>query len=153
MFKFRAFRVQFFTGLFLMILAIPLAYLATDKTVPYEYDLKGSWIKPPEFNDVLGQQMTIHWSIIPNRVCPGTVHRIIVDTRSGVLTAFDPVPTNDLIRVTDRVLERTFFLPPGMAPGDKVFRANLEFSCNWLQRLVPILRVRYTTPDLPFKVT
>lgn len=125
----------------------PLAYMLADNQPPYVYDTENSYIVPQQ--NRVDHQATAHWSFKRvNRLCPGLVYRVIVDVNSGAQTIFDPVPAS-VISMKATYINRTFTLPPNLAPGPQLYRAHIAFRCNALQRFWPLM-VR--TPDLPFQV-
>lgn len=126
----------------------PIAYMAADNEPPYEYDAASSYIIPSHTPS--GRQLTVHWRLKRvNRVCRGSVTRTIVDEVSGSRTTYDPTPSASNIEVGDVELDKSFYLPPNISPGPKVYYADSEYECNPLQHLYP-LRVR--TPRLHFEV-
>lgn len=145
-------KIQYVVSILVAMSLVPVSMAVFDTERPYEFLADGSYIIPPEFDDTLGQQMTVHWEINITRPCPGSVTRFIIDKRSGAKTTFDKTPASLTVVTNDKFMEKTFFLPPGLRPGEKIYRADLEYSCNWLQDLVPYFRIRYTTPDLKFNI-
>lgn len=125
----------------------PVTYMALDNTPPYEYALGDSYVLPSK--TPTGTQLLVHWHFAKvNRFCPGFTTRIIVDQKSGAKIEYESTPVSR--DVENNHLDRTFFLPPMMNPGPKIYRVKLEFYCNPLQRIWPL---RLQTPDLPFEVT
>jgi hypothetical protein len=64
--------------------------------------------------------------------------------------SYDPTPALGTVKIGDTSIERTFFLPEGMLPGRKLYRANAEYICNPLHRIWPL---KVQTPDIPFDVS
>lgn len=124
-----------------------LTFMIADNLSPYEYIAAESSVIPSQA--LAGHQVTVHWQIKVNRLCPGAIVRTIVDARTGARTSYDPTPAILTIRVTDTALDRTFLLPEGIRPGPKIYRANAEYICNPLHRIWPL---RIQTPDLHFEV-
>lgn len=145
-------KYQYVISALVAVAVVPVSRAAFDTDHPYEFVVESSYIVPPEFDDSLGQQMTVHWAIEIRRTCPGSVVRYIIDARSGAKTTFDKTDATMTVSVGDHFMDKTFFLPPGLRPGRKIYRSDVEYSCNWLQDLVPSLRIRYTTPDLSFTI-
>lgn len=130
-------------------LIAPAAYMLSDNQPPYEYDAANSYIIPT--TTPAGRQMSVHWAFTRvNRVCPGTLTRFVVDEATGYRFSYDPVPVALASEIGDNVLNRTFFLPPGLVPGWKTYYSEMHFACNPLQRIYPLV-VR--TPRLRFEVT
>lgn len=139
--------------LFSLLIVAPFTAMMLDNDPPYVYDVTGSYLIPEKTQ--AGHQITVHWKFSKiNRVCAGDVQRTIVDARSGARTTYDPVPVALMSTMTrsinDEYLDRTFALPSGIVPGPKIYRANAEYFCNWLQRFWRPLKVQ--TPDLFFEV-
>ncbi len=127
----------------------PLAYMFADNQPPYEYGMDGSYVVPQHTQS--GHQLRVHWKLKKvNRICIGSITRVIVDDVTGFKISYDPTPATKNIDMEDGTLDRTFYLPPLISPGRKWYYSDAEFACNLLQRLYP-LRVR--TPRLGFEVT
>lgn len=124
-----------------------LAFMSADTTPPYEYDVAESYVIPEQTQ--AGHQLTVHWKIKVNRICPGTIVRTIVDTKTGIRVSYDPTPAANTLETVDHELNRTFMLPTGIPPGAKWYYSDGDYACNLLQRFYP-LHVR--TPRLPFTV-
>lgn len=131
-----------------ILVVAPLAYMMADNQPPYEYDASNSYIIPQQSR--VDHQVVVHWQFKRvNRVCPGSVTRVIVDARSGAQTTFDPTAVAASVTTKSTHLDRTFTLPPNLAPGPQLYRAHVAFRCNMLQHFWPLM-VR--TPDLSFEV-
>lgn len=140
-------RVFWVAGLNLAAILGLFAYMLADNQPPYTYFGDESYIIPQRASP--GHQVSVHWKIKVNRLCPGAIVRTIVDARTGARTSYDPTPAIVTIRPEDTSLDRTFMLPEGMGAGRKLYRANAEYVCNPLQRIWPL---KVQTPDLMFEV-
>lgn len=131
-----------------MVVVAPMMYMIADTLPPYEYDVDKSYVVPEK--TLSGRQMLVHWEFKRvNRVCAGTITRYIVDQQTGARISYDPYPAANEVEASKLFLDRTFFLPPEIAPGPKWYYADGDFACNPLQYFYP-MRVR--TPRLPFVV-
>lgn len=127
----------------------PLSYMIADNQPPYEYDSESSYIIPVRTG--AGQQITVHWKFARiNRVCLGTITRYIVDQHTNARISYDPTAAAVTIEFGMDYLERTFYLPQGVAPGKKWYYAEGSYACNPLQRFYPLVT---RTPRLSFEVT
>lgn len=63
--------------------------------------------------------------------CTAKVFRAIVDS-TGVATEFEPMARNN---IPAQVIELT--VPLGAAPGTAYYRARIEWSCNFVQKVFP----------------
>lgn len=124
-----------------------IGYMAADNQPPYDYFVTESYVVPSP--SLAGHQVTVHWKLKVNRICPGFIIRTIVDAKTMARVSYDPAPAFGMVRTDDDHLDRTFFLPEGMRPGPKIYRANAEYVCNLLQRIWPL---KVQTPDLHFEV-
>lgn len=130
------------------LLIAPIVYMYLDNVPPYEYDAGKSYIVPSRAH--VEHQVTIHWAITKiNRICRGYVVRFIIDADTGVKTTYDATPAATSVERGDTELDRTFTLPPNVAPGVKIYRSEGFYSCNPLQQLWPL---RVVTPDIRFEV-
>lgn len=134
-------------GFFVALVCGQFAYLAADNQPPYSYIVDKSYIKPNPAHP--GRQIIVHWEFKINRLCPGIVIRTIADAITGASISYDPAPVFNQVKFGDTSLERTFFLPEGMLPGKKLYRAHAEYVCNPLQRIWPL---KVQTPDIAFEV-
>jgi hypothetical protein len=131
-----------------MFVIAPLVYMLADNTPPYEYDAAKSYVVPSPTPS--GQQLTVHWEFkVINRVCIGSVTRVIVDVKTKTRITYDPSSAARTIEFGDKYLDRTFFLPPLITPGEKEYYSEGEYACNPLQKFYPL---RVTTPRLTFFV-
>jgi hypothetical protein len=148
----RAFRMQLFSGIALMLIAFPIGYFASDRKPPLVFDASESSIIPPSAQG--GEQITVLWRVTElRRTCPGTVRRVLFDPDRGVqLAIYDTESSANLGAVQDGFLHKTFMLPKVIQKGEIGYRADLCYACNPLQRLIPALRICYSTPDLKFKI-
>lgn len=140
-------RVFWVVGLNLAAILGLLAFMIADNQPPYTYFADGSYLIPERAAP--GHQISVHWKIKVNRLCPGAIVRTVVDARTGARMSYDPTPAMVTIQMGDSSLDRTFLLPQGMGPGRKLYRANAEYVCNPLQRIWPL---KVQTPDLFFDV-
>lgn len=137
-----AFRVFFSLSLLVAMILIPVTYWALDYQRPYMFILEGSRIVPTEANG--NDQMIVSWNVRTARECDGSVRRELFDPHTQVVLAlYDPQPS------PKTSAPATFLLPRQIQPGKIGYRARLEFWCNPLQRIWPIV---YYTPDLFFTV-
>lgn len=140
--------VVFLSALLSLFVIAPITYMLADNQPPYEYDAENSYVIPSK--TMAGRQMSVHWKLKKlNRICSGSVTRVIVDEQTGVRTYYDPTPVTRTLDIGDMTIDRTFYLPPLISPGPKWYYADIEYACNILQHFYP-LRVR--TPRLPFNV-
>lgn len=142
-------RIQLVIGIALALIMCPLAYLLFDGHYPdpYDYDGPHSFIVPERSQ--AGTVVEVHWAVKVNRTCPGKITRSLVDIHSGIKTTYEPAEANVWMHIGDHYLEKTFTLPPAISAGPKLYRANGEYVCNWLNYLWPL---RQQTPDLFFEV-
>lgn len=120
-----------------------LFYLAIDRAPPFEY-VSGEVLPP---SPPAGGQISIHWHLRINRVCPGWVEREIVDHRGYIWRN-----AGSAVRVAsarDEDVVNTLELPHALGPTRAKYVANICFVCNPLHRVWPIC-VR--TPELPFEI-
>lgn len=130
-----------------------LTFMVFDNTPPYVYDVANSYIKPPSSD--LGRQVTVYWKIERvNRVCPGILHRQLIDLETGVIVAdYDPIPTAPEGGIRDGYFPKTFLLPQEMnvsRPRMIGYRTTGCYWCNPYQFWIRPLCV--TTAILPFEV-
>jgi hypothetical protein len=140
-------KLFWFSGYLIATLFGLFAYLLADNQPPYVYIVDESYVIPSHVSP--GHQVAVHWSIKVNRLCPGSIVRTIVDARTGARVSYDPTPAILTIESGDTALDRSFLLPDGIRPGNKIYRANAEYICNPLQRIWPL---KVQTPDLFFEV-
>lgn len=140
-------RAQWIIGAVLALLLGGVAYMAADNQPPYDYIIEQSYVRPNPAHP--GRQITVHWELKINRICPGVIVRTIVDAKTKARVSYDPALALVTVRAGDTSLERTFFLPEEMLPGPKLYRANAEYICNPLNRIWPL---KVQTPDLYFEV-
>jgi hypothetical protein len=124
-----------------------VSYMVADTTPPYSYIISESYVIPNPSH--AGRQVTVHWQLTINRLCPGIIVRTIVDAKTGATVSYDPTAALTTIKMGDTFLERTFFLPEEMQPGPKLYRSNAEYVCNPLHHIWPL---KVQTPDIPFNV-
>lgn len=138
------------SALFSLLVIVPVSYMTFDTDPPYVYEpAPSSYVIPHQTQ--AGHQITVHWKLVRvNRVCVGLITRYIVDKHTGVRVTYDPVPAAGALETTDTSLDRTFFLPQGIAPGPKLYFADGIYGCNLLQRYWKPLVVR--TPTLEFDI-
>lgn len=147
-----SFRARIFMAVLPTVLAIGFGYLVFDRTPPYIFHEKGSYIVPPA--GVGGDQMTVMWSITHNRTCPGTVARKLVDPVTNVILAeYAPLPAaQDAVNIGGNILAKTFTLPRSLQTGMIGYQADLTYTCNWLQAWFPgTFGIKYSTPKLLFR--
>jgi hypothetical protein len=121
-----------------------VAFVAADRAPPLK--ILGADVEPPAVP--AGTDATIHWNITWHRLdCLATLSPELV-TEHEIVWKFDThrlhAPQNG------DGLERSFRVPWTIPPGTVRYRATVEFRCNWLQGLFPIV---VKTPEIPFKVT
>jgi hypothetical protein len=142
-----AFRALFFMSVAITFVVSPLVYWSLDTTQPFVYLTKDSDIIPDPAAG--GQQVIVRWKVKWNRACPGIVRRQLFDPRTNVVLAlYDPAPAS-LDRPPGDQLNKTFLLPHQMQNGRIGYRARLEYHCNPLQFVFPLI---FSTPDLYFTV-
>ncbi len=147
---FRSFRARIFLAIFPTTIALVVGHFATDRQHPYDFFVEESYVEPPTGSR--GQEMTINWKVKEHRVCPGIVERQLVDPKTDVLIAvYDPAPT-DTRGAEDGWLRKTFRVPKDIQAGTLAYQAKLTYHCNWLQKLMPAIAIRYTIPRLTFYV-
>lgn len=147
----KIFRVRIFFAIVPTIAAAVFGFLAADNTHPFDYIAEGSYIKPPTGRP--GEQVIVSWSVRQNRsICPGIVTRQLIDVNTKeVVAMYDPVFATRG-PVTNNRLNISFAMPKTIPTGWIGYRANLEYTCNWLQQAFPSFAIRYQTPMLLFKV-
>lgn len=116
-------------------------WMAFDNTAPYAWE--GGEVHPDPAPD--GAQVSIHWKMRINRVCPGIIQRQIIDARE-VIHNYDPVPAASGRDVSTDFWV-TFKLPMGMPPGPSKYRVHASYYCNPLQFIWPL---HITTPEIVF---
>lgn len=83
-----------------------------------------------------GEDFTVRVQIKANRDCPSVLFRSLVSQSSGgPVQLYNPVPmeySGDVIEYHD------IHVPHGFSVGKAVLKAQQVFTCNWIQRLVPI---------------
>jgi hypothetical protein len=141
-------KLLWIVGVIVSIVLGCIAFMFADNQPPYSYIVEKSYVIPNPSH--AGHQVLIHWEFKINRLCPGTIVRTIVDAKTGATISYDPTPALSTVKIGDTFLERTFFLPEGIRPGPKLYRANAEYVCNPLHRVWPL---KVQTPDIPFEVT
>ena len=135
-------------AIYLTIVFGAFGFMLADNQPPYVYDVSQSYVKPNP--TIPGHQVEVFWKLKKiNRICPGSNVRTIVDERTGASFSYDATPAMATIKFGDDHLSRTFLLPDGISTGRKIYRANLEYACNPLQRFWPL---KVQTPDLHFEV-
>jgi hypothetical protein len=123
-------------------------YMAFDTTPPYEFIGSESLVVPPSAYG--GDQITVKWKVKFNRVCTGSMRRILFDPDTNVVLAvYDTEPVAGIYALEDGYLNKTFRLPTVIQKGWIGYRAELHYRCNFLQRFFPL---NVTTPDLHFKI-
>lgn len=134
--------------IFSMFVVAPIVFMLADNQPPFEYDQECSYVVPNKTPS--GNQIRVHWCFkTVNRICSGVITRSIVDAKTRERITYDPTYASSTADIGEKFLERTFFLPSGITPGEKEYYADAAFSCNPLQRIYP-LHVR--TPRLRFFV-
>lgn len=132
---------QWIIGAVLAIWLFPLSYMFFDNEYPYTW--RGGEIVPDPAPD--GAQVSAHWHMVINRICPGTVQRQIIDSQ-GVIHNYDPVAAASGFAVKDDFWV-TFKLPINMPPGPAKYRVHGTYYCNPLQYIWPL---HVTTPEISF---
>lgn len=117
-------------------------FYAFDNEPPYTY-LDGTVFPDPAPE---ASQITVHWKLKVNRICPGAVQRQLIDSH-GLAHSYDATPAAIAGSVRDGYLLRTFLLPQNMPRGLTKYRANVCYVCNPLQVFFPLCR---TTPEISF---
>lgn len=117
-------------------------FFAFDNEPPYSY-LEGTVFPDPAPE---ASQITVHWKLKMNRMCPGAVQRQLIDSR-GLTHTYDAAPAATSASVRDGYLLRTFLLPQNMPRGLTKYRANVCYVCNPLQLFFPLCK---TTPEISF---
>jgi hypothetical protein len=131
-------------------IALVVGHFATDRQHPYDFIVEESYVEPP--TGERGHKMTINWRVKEHRLCPGTIERQLVDPATGVLIAvYDPAPA-DTVGSEGGWLRKSFMVPKDIQSGTLAYQSKLTYQCNWLQKLVPFLAIRYTTPRISFYV-
>lgn len=150
----KSFRARIFLAMLPTAIALIVGYYVTDAQRPYDFHKEGSFIEPPVGTG--GDQVTVNWKVTFYRQCTGHLTRTLVDPNSGVLLAVydtSPVASASGVFAANGYLRKTFTIPRSMPPGVIGYKAQLEYQCNWLQRMFPRpLSIRYETPMLLFKV-
>lgn len=135
-----------------IFIVAPVFYLLADNEPPYVYDLEHSYIIPTQVHST--HQAVAHWSVSRvNRVCRGITVSTVVDDVTKIKTFYDAQPAI-IVDPADsdkfgKVLERPFWLAPGILPGPKIYKGESYYACNILQNLWPL---HVSTPPLPFEV-
>lgn len=102
-------------------------------------------------NDVrAGDLAMVTWKEERSNNCRATVSRRLIAADNSIVD-FEPIekpmhPSNEAF-----VDSFSFKVPVGLKNGPLVFRASVEFRCNWVQRLVG--GHRETLPDIVFNYT
>lgn len=130
-----------------VLLGLWVSWMWVDNELPYTYFPDESAITPNPALD--GGQVTVNWKIKVHRSCPGTSQRMMLDgkTRRQVAT-YDATPAVTSVTTADQNLVRTFMLPSGLPP-EVIYKSNIGFECNLLQKIFPL---RQVTPELRFRV-
>ena len=116
-----------------------------DNVAPYEY-LSG-FVTPDPAKE--GGRVTLIWQIRVNRICPGSVQRILSDEITGIsVAAYDPLPSAQTVQMGDTELRKTFLLPDEL-PAIVGYDAKVCFRCNALQYVFPLC---FPTPHVSFRV-
>lgn len=147
------FRRQLFAGLVLMAMAAPITAWLFDNEHPVEFDGEKSLVIPNEASG--GEQMLVLWKLKrpPRKGCEGDVRRILVDpSTKTIITAYDRERSTAGETFSDGYLRKTFTLPKAMPRGWTIYKSDLCYTCNPLQRLFAAQRICYSTPELYFKV-
>lgn len=122
-----------------------LAVMALDTQIPYDY-VSGE-IKPDPAKQ--GARVTLKWQIKTNRLCPGSVQRVLTNEETGkVVAAYDPTPSSLTVSMGDTELPKSFLLPDDLPPRVG-YDATVCFKCNPLQAFFPIC---FRAPHLTFGV-
>jgi len=146
----KSFRARIFLAILPTSIALVVGHFATDRQRPYDFHAEESFVIPPKGRE--GQEMTINWRVTHHRTCPGTVERQLVDPNTGVIVAaYDPAPA-DTNGGQDGWLRKTFRVPRDIQAGNIAYQSKLTYQCNWLQKFVPALAIRYLTPRIVFTV-
>lgn len=124
----------------LLLVGLPM-FWALDNAPPYAW--KNGEVVPDPAPD--GSQISVHWTLQINRICPGLIQRQIIDARDEVHN-YDPVPAADREDVSPEFWV-TFKLPLGLPRGSAKYRVHATYACNPLQRFWPI---HVTTPEIAF---
>jgi len=141
-------KILVFSAIVSFLWITPIAYMFADNVPPYVYDVSRSYVVPSR--TTVDKQVTVHWAFKRiNRVCPGSIVRYIIDEQTRIKTTYDATAVAPTIDVKDHVLNRTFYLPPDITPGPKIYRAEMYFQCNLLQHIFPL---HVVTPDLHFEI-
>jgi hypothetical protein len=143
-----AFRAMLALSFMVTLFVSPLVYWSLDTMPPFVYLAEGSDVIPDPATG--GQQIIARWKVKYNRSCPGLVRRQLFDPRTNVIIAlYDPAPASEGRPPGDQ-LNKTFLLPHQMQTGKVGYRARLEYHCNPLQLLFPLI---LETPNLYFTIT
>jgi hypothetical protein len=143
-------RVNFFGAVWIVTivgLASWLAWMILDNQLPAEYLDQDAVIIPDPAEQ--GGRVTAKIKVKRNRVCPGTVSRLLRDDTTGqVVAIYDPVPAAFGRIGGSGLTSKTFELPEGLPPVVR-YQAEVCFQCNALQILRPLCT---RVPDIVFRV-
>ena len=106
-----------------------------------------------------GTAVSLTWDIKVNRVCPGTVHRLLyyADYPDLAPISYDRTPSALSVNQHSHYLIKTFSLPAALNPRATErevrirYTANVCFSCNPLQSVFTNLLCT-ATPELLFSI-
>lgn len=135
-------------GFSLLVIA-PLMLMALDRSPVLQFFDQGVITPNPAPS---GSEVRIAWEAAQLRRCDGRVNRQVVNLDTGIITDYewqDVVFRGDSLGERRRY-SRAFVVPD--APGRYQHRAHVERWCNWLQKLVPALRLRETNSVIEFTV-
>lgn len=125
--------------LFSGLIVGPLVWLTLDRAPPII--LISGEATPAEVYP--GGKFHIRWlAINPPRVCPGILHRSIVDSE-GVVWTLETAPAvlgenSDFSNAPQQMIGRENTVPRGVALGTAIVKTHAEYVCNFTQRLWPI---------------
>jgi hypothetical protein len=113
-----------------------IAYLVNDNVSPYVWDVGppdgASFIDP----DPADQQsmVTANWAVKEiRRVCPATLQRMFDNPDGTPITTLDPTELSQSIEVGDKVVPRSFQLPPNL-PEEVDYSVMVCSRCNLYQK-------------------
>lgn len=96
----------------------------------------------------IGGSLTIHWVIERHRNCKVRRDVIMMDGKRVVWDVVSPPATSYAPLGKDEYFTAPIPLPLGFAPGPSVYRSKLQFICNPVHHLWPII----VKTEVPFEV-
>lgn len=147
----RALQVQLVLGVATAVAVWFVSAAVFHRQHPVQFFENGSYITP--FSSPAGEQLTVVWKVNVRESCSGTVERIMLSPAREILVRYDPtIPATTADNLGPGTIKKTFATPRSLPQGKIIYRAVLSYECNWLQRMFPVLSIRYTTPDLEFEI-